>query len=270
MTSSSILNYLLTQYELFLFVMTILAVIVFIALQFVDAGYGITIDKKWGVAINNKVAWFCMETPVFILMTVLCLCSRRMISFNLSTSFVPLIIFLFFQTHYLRRSLIFPFLLKGKSTMPVTVMLMGVLFNLCNAFMQGGWLFYKSPENMYAIHWIWTPQFIIGTVIYFGGMALNIQSDRIIQKLRKDGSTKHYLPSEGLFKYVTGAHYLGELVEWIGFAVLTWSISGVVFALWTIANLVPRANAVYKRYRKMFGDETIQVKKLKRIFPYIY
>jgi 3-oxo-5-alpha-steroid 4-dehydrogenase 1 len=250
--------------------MASLAVIVFVALNFIEVGYGITIDKKWGIAINNKVAWFFMEMPVFILMTVLCLSSPRMSPFNLSTSFVLFIIFLFFQTHYVRRSFIFPFLLKGKSKMPVIVMLMGVLFNLCNAFMQGGWLFYQSSESMYSISWLWTPQFIIGTIIFFGGMALNIQSDKIIQNLRKSGDTKHYLPSKGFFKYVTGAHYFGEVVEWIGFAILTWSISGAVFALWTCANLVPRANAIYHKYQNMFGEETIKEKKLKRIFPYVY
>jgi len=270
MTSSSILNYLLSQYEVFLLVMASLAVVVFIALNFIEVGYGMTIDKKWGFAINNKVAWFCMEMPVFILMTVLCLFSYRTTSFHISTSLVPLIIFLFFQTHYIRRSFIFPFLLKGKSKMPLVVMFMGVLFNLCNAFMQGGWLFYKSPESMYAIHWLWSPQFLIGSVVYFGGMALNIHSDKIILNLRKDGDTKHYLPSKGFFKYVTGAHYFGELIEWIGFAILTWSVSGAVFALWTFANLVPRANAIYHKYIKLFGEETIKERKLKRIFPYIY
>ena len=265
----TILNYLLSQYDLFLLVMALLAVVVFVSLNFIEVGYGITINKRWGIAINNKVAWLCMEMPVFILMTVLCLFSTRMIPFS-EVAVVPLIIFLFFQSHYARRSFVFPFLLKGKSKMPVTVMLMGVLFNLCNAFMQGGWLFYKSPECMYSIQWLWTPQFIIGSVIFFGGMALNIQSDKIIQNLRKSGDTKHYLPSKGFFKYVTGAHYFGEVIEWIGFAILTWSLPGAVFALWTIANLVPRANAIYNKYKEIFGEETIKEKKLKRIFPYIY
>jgi len=270
MTSSSILNYLLAHYDVFLLAMASLAVVVFIALNFVEAGYGITIDKKWGVAINNKVAWICMEAPVFVLMTVLCLLSPRMTPFNIATSLVPLIIFLFFQTHYVRRSFIFPFLLKGKSKMPVTVMLMGVVFNVCNAFMQGGWIFYKAPEAMYSVDWLWTPQFIIGAVVFFGGMTINIRSDKIIQNLRKPGDTQHHLPSKGLFKYVTGAHYFGEVVEWIGFAILTWSLPGAVFALWTFANLVPRANAIYKKYKKMFGEEVIKERKLKRIFPWIY
>ena len=265
-----VLNYLLERYDIFLIVMAALAVLVFIALNFVEASYGITFDKKWGVAINNKVAWLCMEAPVFILMTVLCLLSPRMTPFCMDTSFVPFLMFLFFQTHYIRRSFIFPFLLKGKNKMPVTVMMMGVLFNLCNAFMQGGWLFYKSPEGIYSMGWLLTPQFIIGVIIFFSGMTLNIQSDKIIQDLRKPGDSNHYLPSKGLFRYVTGAHYFGELIEWTGFAILTWSIPGALFVLWTLANLAPRANVVYKKYKKMFGAETINERKLKRIIPYIY
>ena len=264
------LNYLLDQFDLFLLTMALLAVIVFIALNFIEVGYGITINKKWGATINNKIAWLFMEAPVFVLMTVLCLSSPRMSPFNTTTSLVPLVIFLFFQTHYIRRAFIFPFLLKGRSKMPVTVMLMGVLFNLCNAFMQGGWLFYKSPEGMYSVNWLWTPQFIIGAVVFFGGMTLNIQSDKIIQNLRKSGESKHYLPDKGFFKYVTGAHYFGEVIEWTGFALLTWSLSGALFALWTCANLIPRANAIYNKYKKMFGEKTIKEKKLKRIFPYLY
>jgi 3-oxo-5-alpha-steroid 4-dehydrogenase 1 len=250
--------------------MAVLAVVVFVALGFIEVGYGITLNKKWGVAINNKIAWLCMEIPVFLLMTALYLSSPRTTPFNPSTSLVPLIIFLFFQTHYIRRALIFPFLLKGTNKMPVVVMFMGALFNTCNAFMQGGWLFFKSPEAMYSVGWLWTPQFIIGAIIFFGGMTVNIQSDKIIQDLRKPGDSTHYLPTKGLFKYVTGAHYLGELIEWIGFAILTWSVSGAVFALWTFANLTPRANAVYNKYKKMFGVETINERRLKRIFPRIY
>ena len=40
-----------------------------------------------------------------------------------------------------------------------------------------------------------------------------------------------------MHKYISAPNYFGEIVEWIGWAILTWSISGLVFALWTIANL---------------------------------
>jgi 3-oxo-5-alpha-steroid 4-dehydrogenase 1 len=99
-------------------------------------------------------------------------------------------------------------------------------------------------------------------------MLINWQSDNIVRNLRKPGDTNHYLPEKGLFAYVTSANYFGEIVEWIGFAILTWSWSGAVFAWWTAANLVPRANTLYHKYQTMFGAE--QMGKRKRIFPFIY
>ena len=71
-----------------------------------------------------------------------------------------------------------------------------------------------------------------------------------------------------MFRFVTSANYFGEIVEWGGFAILTWSASGWVFAWWTFANLVPRSNAIYKRYQTMFGPTAMRNKK--RIIPYIY
>jgi len=72
-----------------------------------------------------------------------------------------------------------------------------------------------------------------------------------------------------MFRYVTSANYFGEIVEWIGFAILTWSLSGAVFAIWTFANLVPRANTIYHKYLGMFGDE-VKKRRLKRVIPFIY
>ena len=243
--------------------MTIIAVIVFIALYYVTAGYGVFYNKKWGFAIPNKIGWILMESPVFIAMILLCVFSER------STNIVCLIFLILFEIHYFQRSFIFPFLIRGKSVMPLSVILMGMIFNTLNAFMQGGWIFYVSPENMYEISWLTTPQFIIGTLIFFVGMIINIHSDYIIRHLRQPGDTRHYLPKKGMFKYVTSANYFGEFVEWLGFAILTWSLSGAVFAVWTFANLAPRAAKIYDNYKKEFGDE-LDTKKVKRIIPFIY
>lgn len=73
--------------------------------------------------------------------------------------------------------------------------------------------------------------------------------------------------SKGMYRYVTSANYFGEIVEWAGWAILTCSLSGLVFLWWTIANLVPRANAIWCRYREEFGDA---VGERKRVFPFLY
>lgn len=248
-------------FHIFLIAMAVLALVVFIALYFVKAGYGIFFDKKWGHPVPNKIGWFIMEAPVFVVMGLFWYFSDR----RFDT--VPLIFFLFFQLHYFQRSFIYPLLLKGKGKMPWGIMSMGIFFNVLNGTIQGEWIFYLSPQDLYTVDWLRTPQFIAGTFLFFAGMAVNLHSDRIIRHLRKPGDTKHYLPKGGMFRYVTSANYFGEIVEWCGFALLTWSWSGVVFAWWTMANLIPRANTIYHRYREMFAEE---IGKRKRVFPGLY
>ena len=132
--------------------MAAIAAIVFIALYFVEAGYGMLFDKKWGLPIPNKIAWICMEAPVFIVMFLLWNGSERQFET------VPFLIFLFFELHYFQRSFIFPLLIKGKSKMPAGIMLMGITFNLLNGYMQGEWIFYLAPQDMYTKSWLHSPQ----------------------------------------------------------------------------------------------------------------
>ena len=253
----------LAQFNFFLFIMTIMALVVFVSLFFVEAGYGKLISKKWGPSINNKVAWVMMECPVFFVIAYLWWMSDR------TFEIVPLIMFLLFELHYFQRSFIFPFLLKGDSKMPIAIMLMGVFFNIVNGYIQGRWIFYLAPENMYTTSWLTSWQFILGTSIFIIGLIINWNSDHVIRNLRAPGDTNHYLPQKGMYKYVTSANYFGEILEWSGFAILTWSTAGAVFLWWTCANLVPRANSIYKKYKVEFEQE-FNGKHLKRVFPFIY
>lgn len=251
------------NFNLFLIVMALTAVVVFVALHFVTAGYGIMYARKWGPAIPNRVGWVLMEAPVFIVMLLLWWFSGR------RTEVAPVVMLILFELHYFQRSFIFPLMMRGSSPMPVAIVLMGMVFNVFNALMQGGWIFYVSPADRYPLSWLWSWQFVAGTLIFFAGMAVNLQSDSIIRHLRKPGDRRHYIPHGGMFRYVTSANYFGELTEWVGFAVLTWSWAGAVFALWTFANLAPRAVSLSRRYVSEFGDEYRELRR-KNIIPFIY
>ena len=250
-------------FNVFLLIMTALAVVVFIALFFIDAGYGKFYQPKWGPSIDNHWGWFLMEVPVFVAMLVLWWFSDR------RTDGVRMIFLLLFEIHYFHRSFIFPRQLRGHSRMPLAIVLMGALFNTLNAMMQGGWIFYISPADFYPKDWLLSLPFLAGTLLFFAGMYINIQSDSIIRNLRKPGDTAHYLPKGGMFRYVTSANYFGEFMEWVGFAILTWSWAGAVFALWTFANLAPRAARIYDLYSQEFPDE-LDTHKVKRMLPFIY
>ncbi len=252
------------QFDNVLFLVSIIGLVVFVVLYFVDAGYGKMINDKWGPTIPNRIGWILMECPVFLVM--LYFWAKSEVAFSLPY----LLFFLFFQIHYFQRSFVFPCLIKGNSRMPIVIMIFSVIFNLVNGYIQGMWLFQLAPSHLpYTSAWLTDPRFIIGAVIFFTGMAINWHSDYIIRHLRKPGDTKHYLPKGGMYNYVTSANYFGEIVEWLGWAIMTWSWAGFVFFWFTCANLVPRSNAIYHKYENEFSDE-FHKRKLKRIFPFIY
>ena len=236
--------------------------LVFIALFFVKAGYGMFRTAQWGFSIPNKIGWLLMEAPVFFVMLILWLQSDR------SVLSVPFLFFLLFELHYFQRSFVFPFLMKGKSRMPVAIMLMGVVFNLLNGYIQGEWLFSLAPEVLYSSAYLCRINCWIGILVFFLGMGINWHSDYVIRHLRQPGDTRHYLPEKGLYHWVTSGNYFGELLEWTGFALATASPAAWVFVWWTFANLAPRAYAIRQKYCEEFGVEAVG--KRKCLIPYIF
>lgn len=246
-----------------IYCMAVLAVVVFVSLYFVTAGYGQFRTKRWGWSINNKLAWVLMELPVFLVMFAIW-------SFSPLKWHLPqLVLFGLFELHYFQRSLVFPFLLKGQSKMPVVIMLMGILFNVINGVIQGGGLYwFPNPDFEQGASYLLRWNAMAGILLFLIGMAINLHSDHVIRHLRKPGDTQHYLPQKGMYCYVTSANYLGEIMEWTGFAIAAATPAAWVFPLWTAANLVPRAHAIYNRYKEEFGEEALG--KRKRIIPFVY
>jgi hypothetical protein len=56
------------------------------------------------------------------------------------------------------------------------------------------------------------------------------------------------------------------MLEWAGFAVLTWSLPASAFAVWTVSNVLPRSLAHHKWYKSHFPDYP---KNRKAVIPYI-
>ena len=252
-------------YQFLLYAMSVAGAVVFVALYFVRAGYGMFRTSSWGISLPNKLAWMLMEAPAFVIML------WGWLSSDIDV-FAPQFVFAcLFLLHYFQRSFVFPLLMRGKSRMPVAIVAMGIVFNILNGMLLITSFFsYPSAEDLYAKgcgYWMHSFPWI-GLALFIAGMSINLHSDYVIRHLRKPGDTKHYLPQKGFYRYVTSANYLGELIEWTGFALLTASPAAWVFVWWTAANLVPRADAIYRRYREEFGSEALKDKK--RIIPYIY
>ena len=162
----------MNTYYIILTAMAAMAVIVFVALFFFKAGYGYLSTSNWGPKIGNKVAWVLMEAPSFCFMLYYTWrFANEGGAVNGCSNLVLYILASFFLLHYFQRSFIFPMLMRGKSTMPIAVMLMGMTFNTFNAYVIGEWLYNPNLNGgMYTIDWLWSPQFIIGTLIFIAGM----------------------------------------------------------------------------------------------------
>jgi 3-oxo-5-alpha-steroid 4-dehydrogenase 1 len=240
----------MSEYSLFrilLFIFMGLAAGAFAAIFFIPVPYGRHNRPGWGPQVKAFLGWFIMESPSFYAFGLVFLLSPG------TKSAAAWVLFGLWESHYVQRSLIYPFLIRGKSkTMPLVVVLMAVVFTTTNAYLNSRWIFKFSGG--YRSAWLKDPRFIAGTVLFLWGFLVNLQSDHILRHLRRPGETDYKIPRSGLFRFVSCANYLGEIVEWFGWALATWSLPGLVFALWTVANLAPRALSHHRWYRRHFPD----------------
>ena len=109
-------------------------------------------------------------------------------------------------------------------------------------------------RDRYTTDWFLQINFWVGALVFVTGVIINLQSDHILISLRKGNEKGYKIPYGGLFKYISCPNHFGEMVEWIGFAIMAWSLPAFSFALWTIANLLPRAMSHHRWYKAYFED----------------
>ena len=242
-----------TFYNYLLICSFALAVIVFIALFFLSAPYGRHIRKGWGPSVRNKLAWVLMEAPSPLLFAACFLIGDN-------RGAVPLILLALWEAHYIHRAFIYPFSLRGERQFPILVLGFGFIFNLMNAYLNGHFIF--SLSTQYTTAWLTDPRFIGGVILFIGGYMINRSADKILHDLRAPGETGYKIPQKGFYRWVSCPNYLGEIVAWSGWALATWSLQGLAFAVWTVANLAPRARSNHKWYRQTFPDYPAERKAL--------
>ena len=97
-------------------------------------------------------------------------------------------------------------------------------------------------------------------------MLINILADYKLIYLRKSTTNGYKIPQKGMFEYISCPNHFGEIIEWIGFAILSWNYASLSFAVWTIVNILPRSLDHHKWYKSHFKNYP---KKRKAIFPFI-
>ncbi len=236
-----------------------LAVILLPILLRVAQPYGKHAKNGWGPAIKNRIGWFIMELPALLVFGYF-LCSATDF-FNLPVNIAVIL----WGLHYVHRELIFPFQIKtsGKK-IPLLIVLFAIFFNTVNGFLNGFWLAHFAPE--YQPDVFVNARLIAGVVIFLTGFVINKYHDNLLIQLRKNSGRGYHIPEGGLFRLVSCPNFLGEIISWTGFCLVTLSLPAFSFLIWTSVNLVARALDHHKWYLKEFGDYP---KNRKAILPYL-
>lgn len=236
-----------------------IAMVTFPVLLRTSAPYGRTVRKGWGPLISSRCGWVLMESAAVVSFSAVWMTSCR--KFDTVS-----ILFLFlWELHYLNRAYVFPLRMKRhRKGMALLVVVLALAFNVINGWINGTSLF--SIGRPYPMAWLTDIRCILGLVLFFAGLAINVASDGLLLRQRRTGGGGYVVPRGFLFRFVSCPNYLGEVVEWLGWAILTWSLAGLSFFIWTCANLVPRALTYHRWYRTRFPEYP---QERKAIIPFI-
>ena len=230
------------------------ASVTFPLLFFIDAPYGRHQRSGWGPSIPTRLAWVVMEAPAPIVFAVFFLRGEH------HAEVVPWLLFGFWQLHYIQRTCVYPLLMRdGAKPTALVTFVMALFFNVLNGALNG---IAVGQMDAGGSEWLGDPRFLIGAGVFLLGFAINLHSDAVLRNLRRPGESGYKIPHRGLFRWVSSANYFGEIVEWCGWALATWSAAGLAFALFTMANLLPRGIANHRWYGERFADYPVDRKAI--------
>ena len=240
-----------------IYIATVITLLTVLYLCFSPAPYG-KFTPASGVfssfKINSKLAWMLQECPAFFI-------PFHVIVLRWSTLSPMSILGLgLFSLHYFNRSFIFPLLIKSGRSTPIETCLSAFGFCCFN-----GWLQCKSTvESNLQVRDAHAS--ILGLILFFVGMYINISSDSHLRELAAQRVGNVYLtPHKGMFQYVSAANYFGEIVEWLGFALLLQTPAAAWFSLFTTLFLGQRGYQTHKYYLSKIDDYP---KSRSSVFPF--
>ncbi|OAJ38018.1 hypothetical protein BDEG_21987 [Batrachochytrium dendrobatidis JEL423] len=231
----------------------VITLIVFVNLLYISAPYGKFGRPGFGRMIQGKLAWPIFESVPLYAFTVPCLWN------GLELSSV--------------QSIIFPLRAPSISPISIYVIFSGIAYNLTNGYLNGRWIGHFGAESLSHTQ-ITDIRFCIGVAMFIFGMYVNITCDNILFDLRRSNSRReadhnitggeegtdiqsrgyYAIPLRGWFAFVSSPHYLGEIIEWTGFAIAAPSPASILMLVFSCVNMVTRALKCHQWYKNKFGD----------------
>ena len=176
-------------------------------------------------------------------------------TYNLSLLFISIWIL-----HYFNRTIIYPLRIKTKGKkMPLTIACSAFFFNIINGFFNG---YFIALINIKSLNYL---LIYFGLFLFLVGFFINVYSDNKLIKLRRNNK-EYQIPKGGFFNYISCPNFFGEIIEWLGFSIMTFNLASLSFLIWTCCNLVPRSLAHHKWYLNKFEKYP---KNRKAIFPFL-
>lgn len=238
----------MTDYTLVCWFLLGYALLLLAILLFVDAPYGKRDRDGWGPALPVRWSWFLLEVPSFAVPLWVLYRSERL------PGWPGAVLIAAWLTHYFHRSFIYPMSLRPRqgASFKAVMLVLGAPMNALVGWMMATMVI--TEPHLQSVSWFYNPAFLLGAALFAGGFALTKRADATLRGLRVPGDSGYYIPQGGAYRLVSCPNYLGEILQWTGFALASWSLAGVAFALYTAANLLPRAIASHNWYREQFVD----------------
>ncbi len=248
---------ILFSYINYLLISIAVATLVILLFFNIKAPYGRHTNSNWGKMISNKWGWFLMELPAFFLMPFLA------ITGDSEKDYISILLITLWLIHYGNRTLIFPFKLKTKNKkMPLLIVICAFFFNAINGILNGYFIGYLKENDDSLL----STNIIIGLIVFFTGMYINRKNDAKLIALRENNEG-YKIPYGGLFNHISCPNHLGEIIEWVGFAIIAWNLPAITFSIWTFCNLAPRSMNHHQWYKKHFKDYP---KNRKALIPFLW
>ncbi|XP_029926571.1 3-oxo-5-alpha-steroid 4-dehydrogenase 2b [Myripristis murdjan] len=207
--------------------------------------------------VPARVSWFVQEMPALLVPLLLLLTTHK------PSSMGKYLLLGTWCLHYFQRTFVYSLLTRGQPV-PVDVMMTAGLVCSVVGFLQGHYLLHCAQFDD---GWSADYRFKTGLVLFYIGLAINVHSDYILRNLRKPGEVIYKIPKGGMFEYVSAANYLGEIMEWFGYSIATWSFPGFSFAIFSLCFIGTRAYYHHRYYLEKFKDYP---KLRKALIPFIF
>lgn len=228
---------------------TLVAPVVAVALLFVTAPYSrhATGRPLLRCALPGALGWLLMEavSPAVYL--------RAFVRAGgvAATHAAPHVLALLWTAHYTYRALVYPLRRRGVlRPMPLEIALLSAAFNAVNGALNGAAAAAAHPP---------AAALALGAALWLAGLAGNVRSDETLRALRRgraDAGVYRVPPPVGPHRWLVSPNYSCEALEWLGYALASGGTPAAVsFAVWTLANLAPRARANYRWCVAHFGPD---------------